>query len=259
MQHFFTFPEIHTSKQSAHVNTTSILYSFYIFLKWLSNIVLLPMLTILFIEIYTAGIPSLLQNEIHEGIIICTGIFFAEWLVGLLLAIDKKRYLFNFWLLCDLLSSIPFVGFFQVSRISRLSHLIRLLRFSKLLRLYRFNLPYKEIVLALASLLSLALSSTLAIQTVEPSNFVTIEDGLWWSLVTISTVGYGDLYPSTSLGRIIACILIFVGIGFFSYITGAISARMYDPEEEEILKMLTKIDGRLDELENLIHKDPTAS
>ena len=215
------------------------------------------MLTILFIEIYTVGIPSLVQNQIHEGIIICTGIFFAEWFVGLLLTNDKKSYLRNFWLLCDLLSSVPFVGFFQISRVSRISHVIRILRFSKLLRLYRYRFPYKEIALALGSLLSLALSSTLAMQTVEPSSFLTLEDGMWWSLVTISTVGYGDLYPSTSVGRIIACILIFVGIGFFSYVTGAISARMSDPEEEEILRLLAKIDGRLDKLENAIGQQST--
>jgi voltage-gated potassium channel len=57
----------------------------------------------------------------------------------------------------------------------------------------------------------------------EP-NFQSFGDALWWSIVTTTTVGYGDLYPETTIGRIIASILIFVGIELIGLVMGMVTA-----------------------------------
>ena len=62
----------------------------------------------------------------------------------------------------------------------------------------------------------------LLIRLVEPG-IVTAEDGIWWSLVTATTVGYGDIAPKTSLGRLIAVLLMLTGIGTLGMITGSIA------------------------------------
>jgi voltage-gated potassium channel len=51
---------------------------------------------------------------------------------------------------------------------------------------------------------------------IEPENFTTFFDGIWWAIITTSTVGYGDLVPKTTLGKIVAIVLIFLGAGFIS-------------------------------------------
>ena len=64
-------------------------------------------------------------------------------------------------------------------------------------------------------------------------------DALWWSIVTISTVGYGDSFPVTTGGRIVAVILIFIGVGiFFGYIAGFMANLLEIDEEEEDPQMM---------------------
>ena len=70
----------------------------------------------------------------------------------------------------------------------------------------------------------------------------SLSEGIWWAVVTVSTVGYGDVVPDTALGRILATVLILLGISFIALLTGAIAARVTSPESrketEEVLDEL---------------------
>ena len=70
-------------------------------------------------------------------------------------------------------------------------------------------------------------------------------DALWWSLITVSTVGYGDIIPQTDTGRIVAAVLVFFGIGVFRYVAGFMSSLMEDPDEDEILSAVKRIEQQL--------------
>lgn len=61
----------------------------------------------------------------------------------------------------------------------------------------------------------------------------SLPEGIWWAVVTVSTVGYGDVVPDTALGRILATVLILLGISFIALLTGAIAARVTSPESHK--------------------------
>lgn len=77
------------------------------------------------------------------------------------------------------------------------------------------------------------------------------KDSLWWSFVTTTTVGYGDISPRTGLGRIIATILMLVGIGFLSMLTGTIATFFLGKKEERIVDYKTEtIEAISDKIKN---------
>jgi voltage-gated potassium channel len=66
-------------------------------------------------------------------------------------------------------------------------------------------------------------TAILNLENIPESNIKTAEDALWWAFVTTTTVGYGDKYPVTTEGRIMACILMVVGVGLFGTFTGFVA------------------------------------
>jgi len=93
-------------------------------------------------------------------------------------------------------------------------------------------------------------------ETAPESNIKTASDALWWSFVTITTVGYGDFYPTTTLGRIIAVVLMTAGIGLFCTFTAYVASLFLQEEEkgqekreDQILAELKSIRERLDRIE----------
>jgi voltage-gated potassium channel len=128
------------------------------------------------------------------------------------------------WL--DLLGSIPSVGFFPAAALFRLFRLSRLARISRLFRtrskkdivedIVANRGRYAAFVTLTLAMLVLVLSSIFVLQAESNSadaNITTGGDALWWAVVTITTVGYGDLYPVTAGGRLIAACVMFAGIG----------------------------------------------
>jgi voltage-gated potassium channel Kch len=101
------------------------------------------------------------------------------------------------------------------------------------------------------------LAGGIGIWALDHKEFPTIGGGLWWSIQTITTVGYGDDVPSRTEGRIVASVIMIAGIGLLSVVTATITAafvegaraRLGRGRDDEILKRLEQIDKRLDELD----------
>jgi hypothetical protein len=89
----------------------------------------------------------------------------------------------------------------------------------------------------------------------RPRHQLRQRDGVWWSIETVSTVGYGDIYPTTVQGRLIALVLMFVGIGFLSLLTAAVASRFVKQERgeehQELMETLRRIEADVAELKSL--------
>jgi voltage-gated potassium channel len=86
--------------------------------------------------------------------------------------------------------------------------------------------------------------------TFDASEFASIWDGIWWAVVTVTTVGYGDLYPKTVSGRLIGMAVMLVGIGFLSVLTATIASRFVktDTSSTAILETLRRLEDDVAEL-----------
>jgi voltage-gated potassium channel len=88
--------------------------------------------------------------------------------------------------------------------------------------------------------------------TVDTQDFASFWDGVWWAVVTVTTVGYGDIYPHTVPGRIVAIALMLLGIGFLAVLTATVASHFVQADQEEgsheILETLRRIEDDVAEL-----------
>jgi voltage-gated potassium channel len=231
----------------------------------INNLLLPPMATIMVLEIVSADSTRELISADWLMLQFC--VFFAiEWLLGLLLAKSKRAYLWNFWLLADLLSAIPFSWLFQsgrVVRIARVTRILRLARYRKLARVARIarfsrlKLDVGRVLQAFGLLASISFSGALALRITEPETIKDLPEGMWWALVTMSAVGYGDITPTTLAGRAVGMILILGSLGVFGYAaalaTSALTHNETVDKHSQTLAALKatedRIASRLDRLE----------
>lgn len=153
-------------------------------------------------------------------------IFLADFLYRLFTAESKSRYFFSQLGWLDLVGSLPF----PQAKIARLGRVIRaflLLRELGIKHVLREFIPNRaeSAVYIVAFLIILVLefgsAAVLAVEEGAPgSNIETAGEAIWWSIVTMSTVGYGDFVPVTQQGRLIGVFVILVGVALFGVVTG---------------------------------------
>jgi voltage-gated potassium channel len=169
-------------------------------------------------------------------------VFLIDFFLNLFQAPTKSEYFFGRrgWL--DLLGSIPAFGFFRLSGLLRLARLSRLTRISRLLRgdsktqlvedVVRNRGQYAAFVTVLLTLIVLTVTSTMVLQFESASpdaNITTGGDALWWAVVTITTVGYGDKFPVTLGGRITAVFVMVAGVGIIGALASILSSLLVSP------------------------------
>ena len=163
-------------------------------------------------------------------------IFMIDFVRNICVAKSKTRYLLT-WGPIDLLSSIPV---YQGFRWTRLARIIRVFRAVKSIRVLIHNgrNDFRHAVLIFGFLFAeiVLIGSCFAVlhfESLDPSaNLTHAGDVLWWSIVTISTVGYGEFYPVTVGGRFFAALLMFVGIGMFAMLAGVFADVLHSTAQE---------------------------
>ena len=153
------------------------------------------------------------------------------------------RYVFSFSGLVDLLSFLPYYlpVFFPSGAVA-----FRMFRVARVFRLFRVNAYYdslgvitevisskrQQLFSSVFILLVLMLASSLCMYSLEhdaqPEVFTNAFSGIWWSVSTLLTIGYGDIYPVTTMGKIFSIFITFLGVGMVAIPTGIISAGFVD-------------------------------
>jgi len=184
-------------------------------------------------------------NALHWVEVFCVGVFTLEYAIRIAFTRPWRSYAFSFYGLVDLVAVLPFYLSLGVSTES--VRALRLLRLFRMLKLMRYNAAmlrfYRALCLAreelalfgTAALILLYLSGVGVYQfehAVQPEVFRSVFDGLWWALCTLTTVGYGDLYPVTAGGRIFTFVILVIGLGVIAVPTGLVASAMSEARHQ---------------------------
>lgn len=201
------------------------------------------MIVIIFFSIvtYTIGTISEISVEMKEFIYYLDNLFIAvftiEYIIRIYIAENKFRYIFSFYGLVDLLSILPFYlglmidgEFAKALRFLRVFRLLKLTRYSKTMQKFYlafYNAREEFVIFALITLIMFYLASVGIYQfehKVQPEIFGSVLKSMWWSVATLTTVGYGDVYPITAGGKIFTTLVLIIGLGVVGVPAGIIAA-----------------------------------
>lgn len=174
-------------------------------------------------------------------------IFTIEYLLRIYIADKKSGYIFSFYGIVDFIAIVPFyislgtidLRTLRILRMLRLFRLFKLVRYNKATtRLYRaFYIVKEELVLFGIVTLMLLYISSVGIYYFEnesqPEQFKSIFHSFWWAVTTLTTVGYGDVYPITIGGRLFTFIILMIGLGLAAVPAGLLAAALSKIKTEE--------------------------
>jgi voltage-gated potassium channel len=173
-------------------------------------------------------------------------VFLIDFAFNLTGAKPKRAYFISQrgWL--DLLGSIPTIGVFQVGALLRLARLSRLARITRLLRgqagkdlvidVLQNRSQYATFITILLAGIVLSVGSILVLEfesRAPDGNITTGGEAIWWGLVTITTVGYGDFYPVSLMGRLTGVFVMFAGIGIIGALASILASMLVSPPTPE--------------------------
>jgi voltage-gated potassium channel len=192
-----------------------------------------------------------------------TIIFFLDFFFRLKKADSRSTYFRKIgWL--DLIGCVPFMRWTRAYRVYRTTQYIRKLKGNSILKDFfqnRAETAALTVILAVVFLFEFASIFILQAEAgAMDANIVNGEDAMWWVLVTVATVGYGDLYPVTDDGRRIAGFVIFVGVGLFGVLSGFLTQNFLGGNSNQTIDTIVKntaettqqqVDQLLDELKEI--------
>jgi voltage-gated potassium channel len=181
---------------------------------------------------------------------IITILFSLEYIVRIIIVKKPRAYIFSFYGIIDLLSTIPkYLSLFFVGTHSLIAlRALRLMRVFRILKLTRFigetanfGKALKRSRAKIAVFLSFVIVLCVILGTVmylieseQDSGFSSIPRSVYWAVVTLTTVGYGDIAPITALGQFIASLIMILGYGIIAIPTGIVTSEMTKTEEKLI-------------------------
>ena len=249
-----------------------------IFDRCIMALIFLSIVTIIlesFAEIHAKWHAQLHALEVIAVIVFTLEYILRIWTADLLYPESKHprlKYFFSFMALIDLLAILPFylpfiaadLLFLRMMRLFRLFRLLRVLKLGRyfdalqvIVRVIKESGP--QLIMSVVICFFVMLLSAIIMYTVEnpvqPEQFPNVITSLWWAICTLTTVGYGDVYPITAVGRLFASLISLVGIGIIAIPTGIIAAgfdhAIRQTEQEEHDKHMPHVDT-LEEEELLV-------
>lgn len=178
-------------------------------------------------------------------------LFTLEYIFRIYAALERKKFIFSFFGMVDLFAILP--SLILLPGLGHLPglHVIRVLRFLRVFRIFkatRFILAVDRLVDALSEvrreLLALVILSMMMVyfaacgiwffeSAEQPEAFGTITDSMWWSIVTLTTIGYGDVYPVTTGGKFFTALVALVGVGLIAIPSGLFASVLTEARVEE--------------------------
>lgn len=204
------------------------------------------------------SVPSIRDNyhqflKISEWII--TIIFTLEYILRVIIVKKPFRYIFSFYGIIDFLSVIPtYLGLFVIGSHSLVViRILRLLRVFRILKLTRYTQASRSLARALWAsrekisvfiffviILVIVVGTIMYIIEGEEHGFTSIPRGIYWAIVTLTTVGYGDISPETSMGQFLASIVMIMGYAIIAVPTGIVTAEIINPSSKKNTQVCTE-------------------
>jgi voltage-gated potassium channel len=191
---------------------------------------------------------------------------FAAYLVVMLAVVPNRRR----WLLDNPLDVLivvltpPFLP--TAMKIARVLPIVRLVWLLMLANRMRGLFSLEGLRYAALIVFTVVVGGGVVFVAVEPGQQLSTWDGLWWATETVTTVAYGDIYPTTVLGRVVATVVMTTGIGFVALLTGALAQRFLHggdggatreatPGEDEVSRRLTELTQQVAELRRALERE----
>lgn len=177
--------------------------------------------------------------------VLTVSIFTLEYLLRLFVADKKRDYIFSFYGIVDLLAILPFyltlaidLRAIRVVRLLRLFILLKITRYSKAVERYRiaFKDIKEELIIFFSATCFIIYISAVGIYYFEyeaqPELFSSIFHSLWWSVATLTAVGYGDVYPVTVGGKIFTFLILVIGLSVVAVPAGLLASALQDASKD---------------------------
>jgi len=178
--------------------------------------------------------------------VITVAIFTLEYISRIVVADRKLGFIFSFYGLIDLVAILPFyvasgldLRAVRIFRLLRLVRILKLFRYNQAIRRFHRALIIAKEELILFSFVALILLYLSAVgiyyfeHQAQPEQFKSVFHGLWWAVATLTTVGYGDVYPITVGGKLFTFIILMVGLGVVAVPTGLVASALSQARNEE--------------------------
>ncbi len=192
-------------------------------------------------------------------------IFILDYIIRLAFADNKKIFIKNnIW---DLIAIIPFNSAFRIFRVVKLAKLARLTKLSKLMKLtklFSYTLRFSDRIKIFFNtngfkytVIITAFVVCLGAVGISQIENMPLDDSFWWAFVTATTVGYGDISPSTDFGRLIAGTLMLAGIGLIGSLTSTITSYFFSKSDKITSKekMIREIQQQINYIDDLTEED----
>jgi voltage-gated potassium channel len=229
---------------------------------WLVLVVAVVSLLLVLLETFLHVPPAMLSVLRTVDTLSCV-----IFLIDVFVRWKRERWSVNYWRWAwlDVIASIPFEPAFRSLQAIRIYRFIRLIRVLKKLSTLTSGTSLNEKLLALpgVAFVMVLFTTMLMVEVERNAPNATIKtggDALWWALTTVTTVGYGDTYPVTTEGRIIAAVMMLIGIALFGSMSAIVTSKLILPKEtrdhEELRHEIRALHTEIKELRRHLPDQP---